>query len=238
MSLTLVSSLFDLARRENNPHRQNTPFYLAHGRWLRVLPIPTVIYCDENLKEALPADVAVPCDLESTHAFARLGFFEKSRARHPLASCDPAKDTPLYGVFQRAKIELLRRDVVDNRHQTTHFAWVDFGIAKAVPIDDAWQAFGRLPGRVKLLQYRPLAETADEIDYTTIRQRLAMGYICGPRSMMLEFCDAFDRQDALASAAGFAPHDETLLERVVLARPDLFELKRITDHTRIFSDYV
>lgn len=234
--LTIVTCLFDLGKRESSNSRpQDAEFYIRHGTAVLALDVNLIVFADPEIAARIPAAPrrkVVPCRLEDLPAWQDKDRIDQARK----ASAFPtnAKDTPVYAVFQRAKMQLLDRAMRMDT-QATHFAWLDFGIAKAVSLDKAFFAFSNLPRKVKILQ---LGELRSVIDWNQISHCLAMGYIAGSVEYMQQFYRVFDAESKRLLAEGHAPHDETLLEFVVQKYPEVFELRRVSNYATMFTDYV
>lgn len=239
--LVLVTCLLDLGRRESNPGRQSAAFYLEHGREVLALGHDTILFLEPELVESVErsgVDLSrtriVPCRLEDLPAYERREAIDRARRDHPLRRANTVKDTPLYGVFQRAKIQLLRR-ATDIDPEATHFAWIDFGIAKAVPVRHAPRALAEAvtSSKVELLVTGPLTA---EGDWQEIRHGVLAGYVPGPRDCVRQFCDLYEDLADRLLARGVAPHDEVLYEAIAVERPDVVAQRLVADHTRIFQD--
>jgi hypothetical protein len=98
----------------------------------------------------------------------------------------------------------------------------------------AHAALADLGDRVKLCTFG-LPTSPSALD--TISHAVLLGFIAGPADALLAWCDEFDLQDARARATGHAPHDETIAEHVVRARPELHDLHRVHDWRTMFTDY-
>lgn len=241
--LVLVTCLFDLGKRENNPRRQSAKFYLEHGKAVLGLDHDMIVFVDPELVEAVHAlDVdltrkkIVACDFEELPAYALRAKIEEARRVHPLKNPNVSKDTSLYAVFQRAKIQLLRRAL--DVSEATHFAWIDFGIAKAVPLEGAWRAFEKALALDKVELMVTTRSPTPPSDWQTIRHGVLAGYIPGDRASIVTFCAAYEQEADRVLGEGFAPHDETLLETIAARDADVVSRRYVVDHTRIFSDFV
>jgi predicted GH43/DUF377 family glycosyl hydrolase len=240
--LTIVTGLFDLGRHEANPQRQSAAFYLEHGREVLQLDRDMVVFLEPALLDAvstmnvdLTRKRIIPCHFEDMPAYALRGLIEEARIKHPLHHANLDKDTALYGTFQRVKLQLLRRAADLNPFDATHFAWVDFGISKAVPMEHVERTFDQALAldKVQLLVTNQLLA---EPDWQEIRHAVMAGYIAGDRDSVLRFCDQCEETADALLARGFAPHDETLLEAIAVTHPELITRKFSGHHTRIFHD--
>jgi len=251
----VVSSLFDLARREGTP-RQNIADYVRLGRPLLerlTQDHDVIVFVEPELEDAV-RDAGrgsrrlqlVPCRLEDMPAYEDLAEIERARIRHPLRGpggpIRNVKDTPLYNVFQRTKIHLLER-AIDLAPVATHVAWVDFGVGKISPVEDippALDAAAKLD-RVQLCHHYDLEDRGEANDdpraYLELRQNVAAGFIAGPVAKIRAFAAEFDHQMRAWLDAGVAPHDETALEAIA-CHSELVVGRRIRHHSTMFRDCV
>ncbi len=243
MSIRIVTSLFDLASRSGSG-RQSADFYLHHGRKLFEVAaahdLEIDMYCDSELAArvyALGRDVrglqVYERTLEVMPAWDDLELITQARLTHPFHACNETKDTPLYAVFQRAKMQLLREAAV--HPGVDRLAWVDFGIAKAVPLDDLPRALAAAAelDRVQILHHYDLEMP---MVWQQIRQNVAAGFIAGPAELIGQFARKFQALSDLALLDGYAPHDETLLEQAAVTSKGIVKLQKIREHARMFTD--
>lgn len=240
--LTVVTGLFDLGRHESSPERPSAEFYLKHGRDVLKLDCDMVVFVEPELVDAVKAlDVdltrkqIISCRLEDMPAYGLRGLIEEARHKHPIHTPTPVKDTPLYAVFQRAKIQLLRRAADLNPFDASHLAWVDFGISKAVPMEHAQRTLDQALTLDKL-QLLVTGNLEAKPDWQAIRHNVMAGYIAGDYTSVQKFCDRVEDMADWLLTQGFAPHDETLLEAVAVASPESITRKFVSHHTRIFHD--
>lgn len=238
--MTLVTALYDLGSYGDSDRPQDLDFYLAQAAPVLALDAPMVIFTDAKIAPVLAKVIPgpsnktiVPYALTRTNAWQHKSEIEVIRQHHPLRSCNLTKDTPLYAVFQLAKIELLEHAATINLADTTHFAWIDIGIAKAVSLSGATWTFQQALqlDRVELL-------TTDQIntqitDWQELRSHIAAGYIAGDCASVLTLCAAFQTKARQLRTDGYVPHDETLLES--LADAPCVQLRRIYSYNDIFG---
>lgn len=247
----VVTSLFDLAKREGS-QRQNITDYVQLGRPLlqRLTQEHDVIMFVEPELEAIVRDVAgptprlqlVPCRLEEMPAYADLGAITEARKNRPLFNAAGPihnyKDTPLYNVFQRTKIHLLERArLYAHAQDATHLAWIDFGIGKIANVDDIARALeaALTLDRVQICHHY---ELADPGDMAAMRQNVAAGFIAGPTEKIRAFTADFDSRMRGWLSMGVAPHDETALEAIAYFVPELVVGAKIHHHATMFRDVV
>ena len=235
-TVTIVTSLFDLSKREGNPRRKSLDHYLRLAEiWLRTfepLADKVIVFCDPELADRLPH--AVPLILEETEAWSWLPAIRGARETNPFVRLNEVKDTPLYGAFQRAKIGLLKQ--ASRICGTSHIAWIDLGIAEAVPLDGAKEAIEhvRTLSKVQLMTHRKPQRIED---WRTIHQNVSGGFISGECGAVEEFCQLVQAYYEGILHTGFAPHDETLFEHVAAVNPEDFQNRRISSHQEIFRTF-
>jgi hypothetical protein len=249
MGLTLVTYLFDLARREPTVGRTAVERYLQRAEELVLgLDHDLVVFTDPELADLIEASrngrglgartQTVPIALEELAAAALLPQIEAARARHPLTNGDPRKDTALFTALTWAKPELAARVALDDPFDGSHVGWIDIGLLyRPHPGEDP---FAHPSERVRLLSMRPLFEhelAAPERYLKSLRGHVAAGYVCGSRENIAWLGRAFARLAREALGAGFAGSDEQLLALLAGAHPDHFELHH-GDYQDILANYL
>jgi glycosyltransferase involved in cell wall biosynthesis len=123
--LTLVTAFFRLPDRAVDEDAQFRLF-----DQLAASGLPILLFLDERLMGLAPKNTnvrVVPTTLESLWPFKSA---EDRDMKLPVART-PEKDTRGFLLLQNAKIDLLRVASTLDR-ESTHFAWIDFGIMKVV----------------------------------------------------------------------------------------------------------
>jgi hypothetical protein len=243
---TLVTALFDLARREGGAARRTPADYLDAADFVLGIDRDLVVFVDPELRDPITErrDAAglgdrtmiVAVDLERTKALRHLPAIREARRRHPLLGSDPTKDTPLYTVLGWAKFDLVGR-AMELEPEADHLAWIDLGLAgRPDPCDDV---FAAPRDHVTLLQMRGFraADLADPSYFTHLHGHLAGGYISASRDNWTHLASSFRAAAEAALADGFAASDEQLLPHLVLADRDLFEL-RPGDYPAILANHL
>ena len=236
MGLTLVTYLFDLARREPAVGRPAVAHYLQRAEeFVLGIDQDLVVFADPEVAPLIEASRrgrglgtrtrVVQVRLEDLAAGASLAEIEEARARHPLANGNPQKDTPLFTAMTWAKPELAGRVARDDPFDGSHVGWIDIGLLyRPYPGEDL---FAHPSERVRLLSMRPLFEhevSTRERFLESITGHVAAGYVCGSRENMARLGRAFAALASEMLDAGFAGSDEQLLALLVAARPEHFEL--------------
>lgn len=224
--LTLVTALYDLARREPSRRRPAPHDYLAWGEFVLGLDHELVVYVDPELEPEvrrrrdahglLHRTAIRPVPLEQLPAHRFLGEITAARQRHPLVNGNPDKDTPLYTVLTSSKFDLLREVLEERPFEATHLAWIDVGLAKSAVTDHALEdgVFSAPGDGVHLLMTRrPLpSELADRGHFLSYHWgHIAAGYISGDAGSIAQLSAAATAEAQSARKLGYAASDEQLL---------------------------
>jgi hypothetical protein len=232
--MTLVTGLFDLARRERSA-RHSVRHYVAASDWLMGLDRDLVVFCDPELATPITrrrraaglADrtTVIPRALEDLAAHDQLEAIRAARERNPVHNASAVKDTPLFTAFVWAKFALVA-EAIDSLPGEGPVAWIDFGLAgRPHPDDDPFAGAG--PSiRVQMLQPLSTADVADRrAYYAHFHGHIAGGFISGGRAAWLTLAALVSQQTATDLAAGLAPSDEQLLAVLCAAHPSLFSFR-------------
>ena len=227
--LTLVTALYDLARREPRCSRPSAQDYLTWGEFVFGLDHDIVFYVDPELESAvrerredhglLHRTRIKPAPLERLPAYGLLDAVSSARRRHPLLNGNPNKDTPLYTVLVWSKFDLLRQVLAEPPFAATHVSWIDLGLAKSAvtdhPLEDG--VFTNPGDGVQLLMTRsPLpAELADRRHYLSYHWgQISAGYISGDTTSIGQLSELILAEARIALELGYAANDEQLLALV------------------------
>jgi hypothetical protein len=250
-STTVVTSLFDLARREPGGTRPTVAQYLEWGEVLLALDTDLVCFTEppidteirarrENHRLAGRTEI-ISRPLESLSTYRLLAAATEARRRHPLLNGSHDKDTPLYAILEWSKFEVLSTAMQVNPFSADHFIWADFGLAHVARTEHHLEdrVFTDTPDSVRLLQMRPLhtelvADRAHHLSYR--RGHFAGGLISGRCDHLAQLCDAIERELLDALSEGFAPIDEQLLELAVARCPERFSFHH-GDYADITENY-
>jgi hypothetical protein len=250
MSATIVTCLFDLAGRESSG-RRSAAEYLRLGGFLFGQSEPLICFTDPALAgevrrrraarglENQTLVVSIP--LEEMPRFSMVRLIEGARRANPILNLGPEKDTPLYTFVGWSKSSMLRRAATENPFGSSHFVWVDLGIAHMAALDHVGEdgLFRHPSDRLRLLMLRnwTAGDLEDRKDYFRVRRgHVAAGLITGDRAACLDFCDRLDLEVDAALAAGFAPLEEAILPIVAASSPDRFEF-HYGDYSHILENY-
>ena len=233
--LTLVTLLFDLARREPATGRRTAKRYLELAdEFVLGIDCELVAFVDPELAEPIEASRharglgartrVIPIAFEDLPIYALLPKISNARAMHPLLNGDPDKDTPLYTALICAKPALAACIAKEDPFSGSHVGWIDIGVRHGPYRGE--DPFAHPTDRVRLLSMRPLfeREIAERGPYlSALRGHIAGRYACGTRSNMAWLGAAFAQLMKETLEAGYAGSEEQLLPLLVAAQPERFE---------------
>lgn len=248
---TFVTALFDLGKRENNGKRRQIDEYLHHGQFLLEQPINLIIFADPELapdiwyirrkKDLLAQTCLITFPLEQSPYYSLLAEIAAARKKNPTINNNEMKNTPLYTVVGWTKFHLLRQACQDNPFNSTHFAWIDFGLAHVADTSfvEEDKPFNITIDKVRLLHmrsFKPAEVNNKDFWARHIFGNICAGYITAGRSQMLQFCHHFDRISREWLAVGYAPLEDHFFPVIILAQPDLFDFY-YGDYKSLLSNY-
>ena len=235
--LTLVSCLFDLARRQSVA-RRTIDELLGYAGPVLDLDQDLVIYADPELGPELQRcrDLAghtrrtriVPLAFEDVEHYA--DWLPRIQAAHLPTNRNVEKDTPNSLLMGWSKPGLLARTARDNHFDATHLAWIDLGIAHAnvFPLLPAARPFTDLPAtQMRFHRLRWFSERTINWDgfWDWCHCLIAAGWMVGPRAAVLEFADAFAAEAERLLTTGHISIDEDVIASVITQQPDHYEYR-------------
>jgi tetratricopeptide (TPR) repeat protein/predicted GH43/DUF377 family glycosyl hydrolase len=230
--LTIVTCLFDLATRDGTK-RRSVDEYLKLGEFVFALDQDIVFFIDPSIADAVHARRLAYGKLERT-VIIPVALEDLECWRHKVAvdslpmpdGCRPDKDTANFTVLTWAKFELLQKALARDPFKSTHFAWMDFGIAYMA--DTEMLPFDAPSDLVSLLVLQPFdADYVRSPDYwKRLQQNVAATYFVGSRENIARITQAFWQAVELALSIGYRPLEQEILTYLVVQEPSRFSLRR------------
>lgn len=181
----------------------------------------------------------------------RLMSFEElhfARGRERFADLQPAnssfnlRDTIEYAIIVWSKAATVRRIADENPFGTSHFAWIDYGIAHVSQLLDAdWEEIEAMATSTDRLRVAERMGTAkSEIEdpwyfYSTNSARVCGGLFTGTRERFTELSALFDDEIARMVPTGTYALEEQVLAAVTALRPDMIE-RWYTDYQGVLTN--
>ncbi len=219
--LTLVTSLFDLKRREASA-RRGIEDYFRVGEFLLGLDQDIIVFCDPELAERLWKDRCGRGYAKRTHiaavtfeALSTAKYSESIKRGRPAGNRNAVKDSAGYTVLGWSKFELIERAAALNPFGASHLAWIDFGIAHVAKLDDhtSVEPFANPPEKVRMhmLKYFDENDVREHAYWDFRRGHLAGGFFIGGVQDMLAFSAAFWPMAETALANEYSPTEDCVM---------------------------
>lgn len=235
---TLVSMFYDLGKLEDNSRRRQASEYLVLGKQLLQtldpLSVPLVIFVDTQETADIIAKwrdnmQVIVAPFNELPWFRHMGMIRNLWKAHPPVF--PHKLTPEYSCLMWHKTHFLNRVMDSNPFHSTHFAWVDFGMAHIEGVIDNWvqsdDIWSNLPDKVRFVQNKYLRASDfenREFHYCNILDQVLGTVFSGDATHLRRYCALFDEQlRRTVFEEGFVPTDEPIATMLVFAHPDLFD---------------
>lgn len=232
--LTLVTVLFDLARREGSG-RRTAQHYLEAAAWLLAVDRDLVVYADPEIAPDVAQrrvshghedrTAVVPLALEEVAAYRHLAAIQRAHATRYPGGRDAEKDTPLYTVVLWARFDLVEDAIARHVRGDGPVALIGLDLSgRPHPRDDP---FAEIPDGIRALLLCGFG--ADVVDdrwafCERCSGRIGAGFVTGGQAAWRALAASVRREAESALAEGLAPTDEQLLTFVAAREPDRFAL--------------
>lgn len=249
---TLITGLFDVARRETPPRRPDVADYLERGRYVLGLQRPLVLFVEPEIAERVararerraPAQPTqlVPLPLEELPFFPMRDRIAAAREAHPLLNVNPVQHTPLQAVVTWSKLALVHQVIRENPFDSERFGWIDFGISHVARTEypGAERLAPALANKIRLLVARPVQPELLAGDprqtFALVSRAFAGGLITGNAAALSRLRALYEEQLLAALDAGVAPTADQLLPHAWAREPELFDVYR-GDYRYILANY-
>lgn len=237
--ITLVTCLFDIARRRTGASHRTVAELLGYSDPVLSLDQDLVIFCDPGMQREL-AERRAAKGLTDRTKIVVMPLESLPRASEWLpqlqtallpATRNLAKDTPHMLLMGWSKPRLMALVAEENPFGATHVGWIDLGIAHAgcFPISPNSRPFDDLPSKVRLHHLYPFdLETVSKPGFwDSTHCLIAAGWMLGDLEHVRQFAADFEREADTLLATGRASIDEDLLAVVVAKNPTAYESRRV-----------
>lgn len=250
MKETLVSCFFNLKKMDNEPkERKGMEQYMKDGQFVLALKKPLVLFVDKDvavecqmIRNRYRLDKMtkiIPMDIKELPYYELLPQFVSCREKYPMLNGSPTKDTPLYTLLTWCKLAFMKRVVDENPFHSTHFGWIDFGIAYVANLKHVtMNTFSNFPDKIKLLSLRNLlAEDlsphntdfqGNKVEFvkkhylSMERGIVAAGFMTGGSKEWTLFHTLFEKEALKYLKEGFAGSEQQIIPIIMLQNPSLF----------------
>ena len=261
MTLTIVTCMYDVRKKENNQCGDIKKDYLELGKGMMSVSLPMVVFTDEqyiaehvhNVRMGyglLDKTFIVQLPLEDTLFYNDLGLLTERMVQYPLTNINKDKDTPLYVILNNNKFDFLKRSIKQNPFNTDYFLWMDFGISHccdATPHDwlqvsHEWAPFIQTQGnRIHQLRIHlpPKPNHMAWKDYmNTIYHHMAGGVFGGHRDILHEYIQLFcEKWKNMLYKEEWWQLDEAIMCMIAHEHPEKFRFF-YGDYDGIISNFI
>jgi hypothetical protein len=182
MLVTFVTALIDL--QEDRPNEKNVEKYLSLFERLNSTGIRIHLFVSPNYADR----VHVSNGVIQTIQLSELTTFQKCPQELP-EHRTITKDTRNYLILMNSKVELVKRAIESGKHDSTHFAWIDFGICHVVRNPQKLREINALPDKC---MYIPGCVEKSTPEFDRIRWRFCGGFFLGDRQSILDFYSMYE----------------------------------------------
>ena len=248
-SLTLVTFFISLHDYEKT-RRPSDEAYLMKFNYIASLDIPLIVYIDSRYKNKVeqiinkypvksPREIKV-ISLSDLYYYDSLD--EISKLSLPINAIPYNRDTHVYSMITGCKLDLVSKVAKENPFNTSHIAWIDFGICHAIAIHDIdWnEIFENLTDKIQLTIMKGVGmkeiRNLNEF-YSYHRGKICSGFIGGPIDKMIHFERIFDFEFRKSIKLDYAINEEQALSVIYAKNPRLFDVS-YGDYTSIFTNFV
>ncbi len=233
-SLTLVTALYDLHAMENAVHR-NPEVYQRLFWYVATIDLPLVIYAEKKHVASIEKIIA---KFQSTvyagrkiiqRELSELPYYQYKDDLAKLKSFNNAEPvhTLNYSILTNSKVDLMMEVAKSNPYQSSHFAWIDFGISHVADTYNInWpQIVRELPQQVKLyilLSTTPTETKNRQFFYASNRGRVAAGFFSGTEASLSKFQELCDKEFKQMLKGTYRAMEEQIMAVVTTENPKLY----------------
>ncbi len=245
---TLVTMLYDLKKQDGN-NRRSINDYIAHADFSLSLPYNMVIYTESDLfwtvwncrkkYNLLDRTVIIVKPYNELPCYKYLDLVKLLHEVKPIKYLNKEKDTANYMVIQWSKFTFLNDVIKNNPFNATHVMWLDCGIGYRINKDKYLSAFSNLPDykiKVALFEILNFNDISNINHYDVNRRIIDGGYFGGNIHSLKIFISYFDSELLNALAHSKAPHEDTIITRVIVQHPELFTFS-FCQHQTVLNNF-
>lgn len=248
---TFVTGYFDLTKCEDASdaiRSRPADFYLHSANTTMGIDANLVVFCEPKFQPML--EVLRPDHLKHRTKYILCEFddfpLNKYRDkinenRKTVPSADP-RNTASYYLFCMARYEMLKRMIIENPFNSTHFGWINicierYGYRNVAALEDVMGEY-RDKFSTCYIDYISEELVANLPEYFKWgRCSLCSGFFTGNGEYMLKFCNLIEKQFMEYLERGYGHADEQLYSPIFFKHPEIFEVY-YADYRSMVTNYV
>lgn len=238
MSVTFVTALYDL-KAEDGKNRRDIASYIEFGvKYTLSLKCPLVIFTEDKLFTTIHDHRKKIDQLENTFIIVRpfnelfwnqhRQLMNDNQALLPVNCYNVDKDTVPYHILNWSKLSLVHDASKVNFWKSTHFAWIDFGLAHVAVYTDPDALVKNIvkTSKMKMLEMsHPCSlEVASKNYLMCERGKVCGGFMTIPVDSIKQMTDHFFEQGMACLKSRLITTDQMIFSMMIYHHPDLFEL--------------
>jgi len=223
---TVVTAFFDLSKRDPTRPTRN---YLELGKFVLGLPNPIVLFTDvDDLEDIIACRQDKPLHIIKMR-FEELPWYSYYDKISVITTRNytNSKNTVDYVLFTWSKLCFMSTAIQHNYHKTSHFIWIDFGIAHVAVTDNVEKdrLFELQFDKIKICQMRYLNLEFVYSDYylQNFLGVVAGGFISGPADKISIMYKAFQTTILYLLSINYCPLEEAVWGILTVIYPGLFD---------------
>lgn len=241
-SLTLITGFWGPESLKRKDGRNPIPFYFEGFQKLKIpSDIPIVYFIEPEWQHLLSHREK---ELVVSRPFNELSYvpsFDKCKNLKPFQNYGPTKDTLEFSIMSWSKPDLLAEVARSNPFNTSHFAWIDFGIAHVADLVGVdWQEITQsISDKVRICNM--MATSPHEIldlsqFYSFNRGRVASGFVTGCAENIDTYAKAFRKEHESMIESGWRVMDEMIMATMLAREPANYE-RYYANYNGILANY-
>jgi len=245
-SLTIITSFFDIQKREGSQRERDNKFYLSSSKTLD-LDANMVIFIDpefydfvlEKRKGLEKKTIIHKIALEEIENYKFKDKLDENYKVNKIRNSNPKKDTAIYSLVMWSKYLVVNRIVKENPFNSEWFSWMDIGISYISDWTYVEEALNVKPNKFRCIlmnYYRYKHHDNDHVYYKRLPWIACGGFSIAPRDVMIIHCERLAKEFIRAVNAGYCPTDEQVIGRLINSHPESYEFS-YGDYKSILSNF-
>lgn len=236
---TFVTAFYDLPAIDNNPKRRSKSTYFKLFEGINLIRHPLIIFIEKKNFDELSKII---CNLKDDNLikkrkilikeFNELYYYKKYTEIQNYSFYDeynPNHESHRYTIVMLSKIHLVTEVAKLNPYNTTHFAWIDFGISHVTYIDPVIidNIVANIPDKFKVGAISPINKTSvqNRKEYhSKICTYSIGGFFTTSGINAFKYQEMFDKEADVMFNLKYSNTDEQITSILISENEDFFDL--------------